>query len=255
MLKENPFHTPTDEEIFILRDLDRKKRLEERRRNEQLSVQEKKTWASRMSSSSRSVKLDDFIEEAPTATDRRTKKMHGLVSATNAAIAKDRRKEKENMSEFIAKKRDMFLVQMALDTKRAEIRKLEEQASQREEVLPSPALDAVVMDPKTGNWPADCTVVPRGSPSLETKPTGSRPGNPIQEIHRSSSARGLGRHCALQDAIAVRDTALYGVPCCGVRCHTQTAGAEEVGGAARGGRRALRPVPAAVGPEDGISAL
>lgn len=149
MLKENPFHTPTDEEIFILRDLDRKKRLEERRRNEQLSVQEKKTWASRMSSSSRSVKLDDFIEEAPTATDRRTKKMHGLVSATNAAIAKDRRKEKENMSEFIAKKRDMFLVQMALDTKRAEIRKLEEQASQREEVLPSPALDAVVMDP---NW-------------------------------------------------------------------------------------------------------
>ena len=33
------------------------------------------------------------------------------MQAANAAIAKDRRKEKENMSEFIAKKRDMFLVQ------------------------------------------------------------------------------------------------------------------------------------------------
>ena len=49
----------------------------------------------------------------------------------------DRRKEKENMSDFIAKKREMFLVQMSLDTKRAEIRKLEERAQQRDEVRDS----------------------------------------------------------------------------------------------------------------------
>jgi hypothetical protein len=34
-----------------------------------------------------------------------------------------RRQEKENTSEFVAKKREMFLVQMSLDTKREEIRK------------------------------------------------------------------------------------------------------------------------------------
>ena len=39
------------------------------------------------------------------------------------------------MTDFIAKKREIFLVQMSLDTKRAEIRKLEERASQREEAL------------------------------------------------------------------------------------------------------------------------
>jgi hypothetical protein len=39
------------------------------------------------------------------------------------------------MTDFIEKKRQMFLVQMSLDTKRAEIRKLEEQAQQREEAL------------------------------------------------------------------------------------------------------------------------
>lgn len=39
------------------------------------------------------------------------------------------------MSDFIAKKREMFLVQMSLDTKRAEIKKLEERAQQREEAL------------------------------------------------------------------------------------------------------------------------
>ena len=37
-----------------------------------------------------------------------------------------RRYEKESMADFIAKKREIFLVQMSLDTKRAEIRKLEE---------------------------------------------------------------------------------------------------------------------------------
>jgi len=52
-----------------------------------------------------------------------------------AAATRDRRKEKENMADFIAKKREMFLVQMSLDTKRAEIRKLEERAQQREEAL------------------------------------------------------------------------------------------------------------------------
>jgi arginine deiminase len=51
-----------------------------------------------------------------------------------AAATRDRRKEKEHMGDFIAKKREMFLVQMSLDTKRAEIRKLEERAQQREEV-------------------------------------------------------------------------------------------------------------------------
>merc|ERR1712196_2550 len=64
-----------------------------------------------------------------------TKHTKGLVAATTAAISNDRRREKENMADFIAKKREMFLVQMSLDTKREEIRKLEERAQQREEAL------------------------------------------------------------------------------------------------------------------------
>ena len=44
-------------------------------------------------------------------------------------------KDKETMSEFIAKKREMFLVQMRLDVKRAEILKLEEKARAKEEAL------------------------------------------------------------------------------------------------------------------------
>lgn len=52
-----------------------------------------------------------------------------------AMISNDRQQEKESMAEFIAKKREMFLVQMSLDTKREEIRKLEEKARMKEEAL------------------------------------------------------------------------------------------------------------------------
>merc|ERR1719277_2556949 len=45
------------------------------------------------------------------------------------------RREKENIAEFVAKKREMFLVQMSLDVKKAEILKLDERAKQKEEAL------------------------------------------------------------------------------------------------------------------------
>lgn len=54
------------------------------------------------------------------------------------------------MADFIAKKREMFLVQMSLDTKREEIRKLEEKAQLKEEALKKSELmleeDAVRFD-------------------------------------------------------------------------------------------------------------
>lgn len=46
-----------------------------------------------------------------------------IVNQAASQIDRGRR-QKENMADFIAKKREMFLVQMALDTKREEIRKV-----------------------------------------------------------------------------------------------------------------------------------
>ncbi len=54
------------------------------------------------------------------------------------------------MTDFISKKREMFLVQMSLDTKREEIRKLEEKAQMKEDALKKSELmleeDAVRFD-------------------------------------------------------------------------------------------------------------
>ena len=67
-----------------------------------------------------------YVESIILASQRR------LIAAAQPAAPPSNRcpKEQENMNDFIAKKREIFLVQMSLDTKRAEITKLEERALQ-----------------------------------------------------------------------------------------------------------------------------
>lgn len=78
---------------------------------------------------------EDEDESLKDVDSKNRSKFGGLGSAADNAYRQERHREKENMTDFIEKKRQMFLVQMSLDTKRAEIRKLEEQAHQREEAL------------------------------------------------------------------------------------------------------------------------
>mmetsp|Transcript_33784 Transcript_33784/g.56713 ORF Transcript_33784/g.56713 Transcript_33784/m.56713 type:complete len:611 (+) Transcript_33784:2-1834(+) len=138
----NPFKMPTDEEVFALRDEERHRKNEERERVKSQRVWEKSTWASRMgttrmtSTRSEDDELTFDALGAPNVQDgSRPKPKATSILPTGTAFTAERRKEKENMADFIAKKREMFLVQMSLDTKRAEIRKLEERATQREEAL------------------------------------------------------------------------------------------------------------------------
>eukprot|EP00284_Hemiselmis_tepida_P010146 CAMPEP_0174932562 /NCGR_PEP_ID=MMETSP1355-20121228/36610_1 /TAXON_ID=464990 /ORGANISM="Hemiselmis tepida, Strain CCMP443" /LENGTH=576 /DNA_ID=CAMNT_0016178983 /DNA_START=44 /DNA_END=1774 /DNA_ORIENTATION=+ len=131
----NPFKMPSDEEIFSLRDDERARKEEERRRFLTLPVHEKTTWASRAGSTSKNVLHEDEDEALKDVDSKKKSKFGGLGSAADNAYRQERHREKENMTDFIEKKRQMFLVQMSLDTKRAEIRKLEEQAQQREEAL------------------------------------------------------------------------------------------------------------------------
>merc|ERR1719327_113410 len=51
------------------------------------------------------------------------------------SIVRDARREKEKVADFVEKKRDMFLIQMSLDVKKAEIKKLDEKAKQKDEAL------------------------------------------------------------------------------------------------------------------------
>lgn len=99
----------------------------------QLPVHEKFTVSGKMGRTKRVQVSDIPVNE--NVISKQAKHTRGLVAAATAAISNDRRREKENMADFILKKREMFLVQMSLDTKREEIRKLEEKAQMKEEAL------------------------------------------------------------------------------------------------------------------------
>mmetsp|Transcript_586 Transcript_586/g.698 ORF Transcript_586/g.698 Transcript_586/m.698 type:complete len:612 (+) Transcript_586:184-2019(+) len=127
-LLKNPFLMPPDEEVFKMREEEKRRKREERELMKTLKVHEKGTFSSRMSTT----KPPDMVA----GDDAKIKQEGQRELAAAAAVPTDhRRREKENMADFIAKKREIFLVQMSLDTKRAEIRKLEERALQREEAL------------------------------------------------------------------------------------------------------------------------
>eukprot|EP01137_Pigoraptor_chileana_P008705 Opistho-2@55919 len=124
----NPFVMPPDEEIFSLRDDERKRKKEERERSKNLKVHEKTTQSSRLNAKAL-LKDEDDVEL------REALEKHEELSNANMIMSHDRHVEKENLAEFIAKKREMFLVQYSLGVKRDEMRKLEEIAQAEEQKL------------------------------------------------------------------------------------------------------------------------
>jgi hypothetical protein len=126
LMHENPFLLPNDDQIFQLREEEKLKKQRQREENLKLKVWEK----SNPEVLSRAQRIKDLVGETKVSTllDAKTDQHEIKPSLI-------RHQEKENMTEFIAKKKEMFLVQMSLDTKREEIRKLEEKAQMKEEAL------------------------------------------------------------------------------------------------------------------------
>jgi hypothetical protein len=130
---ENPFRLPSDDQIFRKREEERKEREDNRKRSLNLRVWEKANANHEIVSTSD--RLKEIIGDGEVMKLKDALKATNQEQANATKFAIPRRQEKENTSEFVAKKREMFLVQMSLDTKREEIRKLEEKAQMKEEAL------------------------------------------------------------------------------------------------------------------------
>ena len=99
-MPRNPFRMPLDEEIFSLRDDERARKEEERKAFLQLPVSQKTSWSSRAGSMSRNF----LAEDAEALGDsRRLGGMRGADRGT--ALKQERHLEKDNMTDFIEKKR------------------------------------------------------------------------------------------------------------------------------------------------------
>mmetsp|Transcript_32928 Transcript_32928/g.81851 ORF Transcript_32928/g.81851 Transcript_32928/m.81851 type:complete len:555 (-) Transcript_32928:236-1900(-) len=127
----NPFAMPTDEDLFALRDEEKRTKAEER-----TARMSQKIWEKGMGGRARLSFKQLMGSDGSEAVDEGDGGVsHFGALSLVAAATRERRPEKEKLADLIGKKREMFLVQMALDTKRLEIRKLEERAQQREEAL------------------------------------------------------------------------------------------------------------------------
>lgn len=148
VLEVNPFILPADEDVFKMRERERKEREVAKREQTGKRIWEKTEYASTLSRTRRLI--EDMAPDVDPIALRKARESKGLVTAATAAIARERHRNTETMPEFIAKKREMFLVQMSLDIKREEIAKLEAKAAAKEEALKKSELlleeDAVRFD-------------------------------------------------------------------------------------------------------------
>ncbi|KAI8920403.1 hypothetical protein BC831DRAFT_479822 [Entophlyctis helioformis] len=127
--ERNPFHMPSDVEVFAMREEDRRVKQQAKEAMKNLSIYDKNTVKRKNFKALLAEDADD-IEFYNGLRKRDADKF--LVNRQTRA---DRHFGKENLHDFIAKKREMFLVQYALGVKREEMRKLEEIAQAEEQKL------------------------------------------------------------------------------------------------------------------------
>lgn len=156
-----PFTMPKESDVFALREEERVLKASTRARLAKLSVRDKTTFSSRTGSTmgtarKQAEQMLHGTDEVGTSGqfnalaswfEESSKDVGGPMGSKHGAGG-DRRqgdgteidgsnqsKRPESVVDFVAKKREIFLVQMSLDAKRAEILKLELEASRREEAL------------------------------------------------------------------------------------------------------------------------
>jgi len=119
---KNPFTLPSDNDVFRVRERERQEKKRQRNLKKNAKIWEKTTQSSRLGRTLPVKGHQKSPLKEPNSKDEPPEYL-------------PHRRDMENMSDFLAKKREMFLVQMSLDTKKEEIRKLEEQAKLKEEAL------------------------------------------------------------------------------------------------------------------------
>ncbi|XP_053526304.1 cilia- and flagella-associated protein 100 [Artibeus jamaicensis] len=135
----NPFHMSGDVDFFLLRDQERSKSSSERQQKKVLRVHEKMTYSSKVSakhnSLRRELQLEDETEDQEARAEAEQLRAFRYHTAWKLSVTKEKKGESDNINKYINQKRQMFLIQYALDMKRSEIQQLEMLAIKEEAEL------------------------------------------------------------------------------------------------------------------------
>ena len=129
---ENPFALPSDELIFSFKETEKDRKIIEREKNKQLKIWEKNR-PTREGCLRKICETD--IEPTQLAINPKVQSKVNVAEAAGYTVPIERPKNKETRWKLIEKKREMFLVQQMLETKRDEIERLNEHSALREDGL------------------------------------------------------------------------------------------------------------------------
>lgn len=127
---------PPPNQVFALREKERLKQRQDRAKERNFKVHEKMTYSTRRNSKLASLRKQVLTPDVE-ATDNALRKDANLQEDTQFLLTatKDRCLEKEDLRNYVGRKKEMFLVQYSLGVKREEIQKLEEIARAEEKKL------------------------------------------------------------------------------------------------------------------------
>jgi hypothetical protein len=108
---DNPFVLRADEDVFRIRERERQKQEEARAALVGKKIWEKTDFTSTLGRTRKAI--EELAPDVDPVALRKAKESKGLITAATAAISRDRRHEKESMADFVAKKREMFLLQVS----------------------------------------------------------------------------------------------------------------------------------------------
>ncbi|XP_034513151.1 cilia- and flagella-associated protein 100 [Ailuropoda melanoleuca] len=135
----NPFHMSGDVDFFLLREQEQNKSRTEREQKTTPQVHQKMTYSSKVSaehtSLRRELRLEDEMLDQEVRAEAERLRAFRDHTAWKLCMTKEKKMESDNMSNYINQKRQMFLIQYALDVKRNEIRRLEMLAAKEEAEL------------------------------------------------------------------------------------------------------------------------
>ena len=134
----NPFVLPPSGEVFRLHEAERSTREAERRATLNKPIWDKSEYSSTMSSARRAIAA--LAPDVDPSAARKARRENGLIAAATTSLsggasAVGRGREKESLKDFVANKREMFMLQMQIDLKKGEISALERSALAAEEEL------------------------------------------------------------------------------------------------------------------------
>ena len=140
---DNPFRLPSDEEVFVTREAEKRRMQELKEKQKQLKIWEKNTATSQISFK-RPKEADIPPAEIKEETDEeKSKKRKALIQAAldivnnrvRGSSGKDLYEKKQCMQEFIDQKKEMFLVVKTTKILNNERANLKKTADERENAL------------------------------------------------------------------------------------------------------------------------